>query len=281
MISARIRNLQEYTQHTQSNAHVYKRIWEMEEELCRQNKKAFTVKGFSYPAQAEVNFLVDYLYSDNVHVNWRERVVCPKTQLNNRLRAAIHFMDFELAPKDDSIIYIAEQLTPLYTYLNKKYKNLIGSEYLGPEYEPGAVNKKGIRHEDATKLSFRDEELDYYMTFECFEHIPDYMKGFAESYRVLKPGGMMYWTVPFAPNSHENIIRATMAPDGTITHHMEPEYHGDPVSPNNGILCYTYFGWEMFDQLKTLGFRDAYAITYWCDALGYYGGGQTLFCAIK
>lgn len=281
MISARIRNIQEYTRHAESNAHVYRRIWEKEMELCRVNKKSFTVKGFSYPAQAEVNFLVDYLYSDNVHVNWRERVVCPKTQLNNRLRAAVHFIDFELAPKADSVIYIAEQLTPLYTYLGKQFSNLIGSEYLGPEYEPGSVNRKGIRHEDATKLSFGDGELDYYLTFECFEHIPDFMKGFTESYRVLKPGGMMFWTVPFAPNSYENIIRATMTPDGAITHHLEPEYHGDPVNPSKGILCYTHFGWEMFDQMRSIGFRDAYAIMYWSDSLGYYGGGQTLFCAIK
>ena len=281
MISARIRSLNEFIEHRNSNAHIYSRIQALEDELCRRHKKEFTVKGFSYPAQSEVNFLVDYLYSDNVHVNWRERVVCPKTNLNNRLRAAVHFIDFELAPKPDSKFYIAEQLTPLYSYLKKKYVHLTGSEYLGPEYEPGSVNKKGIRHEDATRLSFKDEEIDYYLTFECFEHIPDFLKGFRESYRILKKGGMMFWTVPFASNSHENIIRATMAEDGAITHHLEPEYHGDPVNPNKGILCYTHFGWEMFDQLKQIGFTDAYAITYWSDSLGYYGGGQVLFCAVK
>ena len=62
---------------------------------------------------------------------------------------------------------------------------------------------------------------------------------------------------------------------------MEPEYHGDPLNPKKSILCYTHFGWEMLDQLKKIGFKDAYAITYWSDSLGYYSGDQLLFCAIK
>ena len=281
MISARIRDLQEYKDHMQNNARIYRKIQQLEDDLCKNNGREFTVKGYSYPARAEVEFLVDYLYSNEVSINWRERVVCPITHLNNRLRASVHFIDFELNPDINSKIYIAEQLTPLYTYLKKKYSNLIGSEFLGTNIKPGFVNDKGIRHEDATDLSFKDGELDFYLTFECFEHIPDFLKGFRESYRVLKTGGMMFWTVPFNGYSQGNLIRATVGPNGKINHILEPEFHGDPVNPEAGILCYTHFGWEMFDLLRRIGFRDAYAITYWCDVLGYYNGGQFLFCAVK
>jgi SAM-dependent methyltransferase len=281
MIAARIRNLEEFHKHRDSNAHIYERIRQIEDKLAADNNREFTVKGFSYPAQSEVDFHVDYLYSDNVHINWRERVICPITQLNNRLRATVHFMDFELNPGENSSIYIAEQVTPLYTYLTNKYKNIIGSEFLGTDVQPGSISDAGLRHEDATRLSFKDNEIDFYLSFECFEHIPDFIKAFEESYRILKDGGMMYFTVPFAANDHKNIIRATISQDGTINHILSPEYHGDPVNASGGILCFTHFGWEMFDQLRSIGFKDAYAITYWSDSLGYYDGGQFLFCAIK
>jgi SAM-dependent methyltransferase len=281
MITARLRTFQEYILHRDSNAHIYERIRQIEDDLEARHEGDFTVKGFSYPAQAEVDFLVDRLYSDNVHINWRERVVCPITQLNNRLRAMVHFMQFELNPRKDSNIYIAEQLTPLYAYLVNKFTNLTGSEYLGPDVPPSSINEKGLRHEDATNLSFKDGELDYYLSFECFEHIPDFKKAFTESYRILKEGGMMYWTVPFACSNYPNVIRATVDENGTINHILEPEYHGDPVHPDSGILAFTHFGWQMFDQLREIGYKDAYAITYWCDTLGYYGDGQFLFCAIK
>jgi SAM-dependent methyltransferase len=281
MITARLRSLQQYQEHKKVNAHIYRKIQEVEDGLFNKYKGTFTVKGFSYPAQKEVDFLVDYQYSDGVHINWRERVVCPITHLNNRLRASIHFMDFELDLRRDTRIYIAEQLTPLYSYLKKKYPQVIGSEYLGPAFTSGQVNDQGLRHEDNTNMSFKDNELDCYMTFDCLEHIPDFAAAFRESYRVLKPGGTLYWSVPFSINSQENIIRATVNADGTINHILPPDLHGDPVNPEGGILCFQYFGWELFDMLKEIGFSDAYAITYWSDSLGYYGTDQLLFCAIK
>jgi SAM-dependent methyltransferase len=281
MITARLRNLQEYQQHKKSNERIYNKIRKLEENLEKNNGREFRVKGFSYPAQCEVDFLVDYLYGNGVNINWRERVLCPVTNLNNRLRAAVHFIDFELDLTPQSNIYIAEQLTPLYSFLKAKYPAMIGSEFLGPAVSPAFVNTAGIRHEDATNLSFADNSLDCYLSFDCLEHIPDFDAAFRESFRVLKPGGALFWTVPFAMNDYANIIRATMAPDGTVTNILPPEYHGDPVNPDGGILCFQYFGWELFDRLRAIGFSDAYALTYWSDSLGYYNGDQLVFCAIK
>jgi len=224
---------------------------------------------------------VDFQYSDGAGINWRERVVCPITGLNNRLRACIHFLDFDISPAHDSKIYIAEQLTPLYKYLEGWYDDLVGSEYLEPDAVPGYVDPYGIRHEDAMNLSFDDGEIDFYLSFDCFGHVADYMKAFQEAYRVLRPGGMMYWTVPFVCEQHDNLVRATLQPNGRIEYHMEPRYDADPVHPDRGSLCYTHFGWQIFDDLKSVGFSDAYAITYWCDVLGYYNSRQFLFCAVK
>jgi SAM-dependent methyltransferase len=278
---ARIRNQSAYNEYKNKNAGLLKTIWQREKNISEAKKNtSFTIRGFSYPAEAMVDFQVDYLYSDGIEVNWRERVVCPVTGLNNRLRGCIHLIDFELGLRSYHDIYIAEQVTPLYIYLKNKFPQLIGSEYLGEDKAPGFVNEQQLRHETATDLSFKNESLDAYLSFECFEHIPDFKKAFAETARVLRPGGKFMWSVPFAELEYENIIRSYIDENGEVRHILEPEYHGDPVS-EKGILCFTHFGWEMLEQVKSQGFKDAYAFLYRSEIFGYLGGEQILFVAEK
>lgn len=278
---ARIRTLEAFSEYRNKNAERLQQIHEKEMTIAGASRtRSFYFRGFSYPAAEMVNFLVDYNYSDGVHINWRERLVCPVTQLNNRLRASIQLIDFELGVCPYHTIYLAEQVTPLYTYLKKKFNGLTGSEYLGPDIVPGFVSEKGLRHEDATRLSFRSESADCYLSFECLEHIPDFKKAYSEAARILKPDGKFMWSVPFVQLQYENIIRATAGADGEIRHLLEPEYHGDPVG-EGGILCYTHFGWQMLDEIRAAGFRDAYALLYWSDVFGYLGGEQVLFVAHK
>jgi hypothetical protein len=89
----------------------------------------------------------------------------------------------------------------------------------------------------------------------------------------------MMWSVPFIPTSSENSIRAKVE-DGKITHMQPPEYHGDPLS-ESGVLCFQHFGWEMLDQVRDAGFRDAYALCYQSREFGYLGGESYMFVATK
>ncbi|MES1225510.1 MAG: hypothetical protein ABUT20_59070, partial [Bacteroidota bacterium] len=165
----RLRSLEDYKRHVELNRKNYDIMKQQEDSLTRKGKKVFTVRGISYPANEYVDFKADYLYSDGININWRERLVCPVTGLNNRVRSCIHILDLELTPYPDSVIYVTEQVTPLFTFLQKKFQNLLGSEYLGDDKMPGSLHND-IRHEDMTKLSFATESLDYYLSFECFEH---------------------------------------------------------------------------------------------------------------
>ena len=275
----RIRNYEELKLHIERNKPNYSIMQQYESSVVPAGKKEFTVKGISYPAGQYVDFKVDYLYSDGQNINWRERLICPVTELNNRLRCTVHLIDMELSPYPDSQIYITEQVTPLFSFLKKRYPNLIGSEYLGSDLTPGEI-KNNIRHEDMTQLSFKDESLEMYLTFECLEHIPFYWKTISEVYRTLKPGGTFLGSFPFDINSKDNLIRAKIDADGNIVHLMEPQYHGDPVN-EQGILCYTVFGWKLLDEFRKAGFRDVYAILAWSDVYGYLGGEQIYFIAKK
>ncbi|MFC0773727.1 methyltransferase domain-containing protein [Terrimonas alba] len=275
----RLRSFDEYKVHVEKNRANYEKMKQYESAISSRDQKEFTVKGFSYPANQYVDFKVDYLYSDGKHINWRERLICPVTGLNNRLRSCVQMLDFELGPYPESQIYISEQVTPLFSFLKSRYSNLIGSEYLGENLKPGEI-RNGVRHEDMTRLSFANNSVDFYLSFECFEHIPFYKKAITEVYRVIDDNGIFLSSFPFDRNSQSNFIKATIDEMGNIVYLTEPEYHGDPVS-EKGILCYTIFGWEVLDEFKQAGFRDVYALFLWSDVFGYLGGEQVFFVAKK
>jgi SAM-dependent methyltransferase len=275
----RLKNLDEYKAHVEKNKPNYAFMQQYEHRVSDRTKRKFTVPGISYPAGKFVDFMVDYQYSDGLTINWRERLVCPVTQLNNRLRSSVHIMDFELSPYPESAIYITEQVTPLFSFLKGKFPGILGSEYLGSDLSPGEI-KNNIRHEDMTKLSFLDETLDHYLSFECFEHIPFYQKAITEIYRTLKPGGSFLGSFPFDINRYDNLIKAKIGEDGNIIYFSEPDYHGDPVS-EKGILCFTVFGWELLDEFRRAGFKDVYMLLLWSDLFGYLGGEQVYFIAKK
>jgi SAM-dependent methyltransferase len=243
-------------------------------------KKAFSIPGYSYTAGKQVEFIVDYQHSGNGdRINWRERVCCPETYFNNRMRATFHLFDIEMEPYPDSEIYITEQITPIYTYFKNKYPNTVGSEFLGKRCPFGSEDKNSVRNETLTALSFPDQSFDILVSLDVLEHIPDYMLAFKECARVIRTGGKMMWSVPFVENSHTNMIRAKIE-DGEVVHILPPEYHGDPLS-SDGVLCFQHFGWEMLEQMLEAGFRDAYALCYHSNEFGYLGGEQFMFVASK
>lgn len=241
-----------------------------------ENKPNF-ITTYSYTANASVQF--NTMHISNAF-NWREELICPVTNLNNRVRAAVQFLEFEFHVNERSKIYLSEQVTPLYTYLKSKFPNLIGSEYLGLNEKPGFKNVEGIRHEDLTNLSFENNSLDFIISLEVFEHISSPNLGFKSCFEKLKKNGALILTVPFLINEEKNLIRAKVDKSGKIYHLLEPEYHKNPID-ENGSLCFTHFGWEILDQLKTIGFKDAYVILYWSSEFGYFGGLQTIIIAKK
>ena len=54
----------------------------------------------------------------------------------------------------------------------------------------------GWVHGDGTALPFRDGAFDRLFSFGSIEHFPDLRRGFAEAFRVLRPGGLAVVVVP-------------------------------------------------------------------------------------
>jgi len=107
-----------------------------------------------------------------------------------------------------------------------------------------------------TDLSLRSESVDAILTFEVLEHVPGYHRALSEFARVLKPGGLLLATIPFMQFDQTTVIRAEIDAEGEVLHHLEPQYHGDPVSAD-GILVFQDFGWDILESLKAAGFSQA------------------------
>lgn len=210
--------------------------------------------------------------------NWRERLVCNKCGLNARVRASVALIH-EMIENRESGIWLSEQVTPLFARLSAEYPRLIGSEYLGADFASGTVNESGVRHEDSCNSSFGESSLDGSISFDVLEHIPDYAAALRETARILRPGGKFIWTAPFDIGRYETQVRARVNSDGSIVHLAEPDYHGDPVNPDQGILCYQYFGWGVLDEMRTAGFADAWVYQTWSMTHGLLGPAQSIFVA--
>lgn len=280
----KVTSFQEFQKYNQAMQAEYQKRNEFEKSLI-QDKERFTVKGICYNCKSKVNFEVDfwnaYETNEGKIPNWRERLVCPSCGLNNRMRLSLHIIDYLIPNLSDSKVYIAEQTTPTFFKLSNKCKELTGSEFLGVNFPKGQTNTNGIRHEDFTDLSFGNNQFDLVLSFDVFEHIPDYKKSFEEASRVLKPDGKMIFSVPFDRNSRENIVRAKIESDGSLVHILPAEYHGDPMNIAEGCLCFYHFGWEILDDLKNAGFQNAYTIFVYSREYSYLGGEQILFVAEK
>ena len=227
-----------------------------------------------YPGRCQVcgkntNLLIDNECSEGApKVNFRERMVCPICQLNNRQRVMVRLVLDEI--DSGSLVYLTEQVTSVYQAFRKYHKNVIGSEYLDPDIAGGTINENGIRHEDLMKLSFGDEELDCIVSNDVLEHVASIEKALREIYRVLRVGGTFYATFPMHFTQKDTKKRAQINDRGTIEYLLEPIYHGNPVSSEGSLVFYDY-GWDLMSLVKETGFSDAFFMPFYSVPYGNLG----------
>jgi SAM-dependent methyltransferase len=140
---------------------------------------------------------------------------------------------------------------PLVRFLRPRVRSLVTSEYF-PGIESGEF-VRGIRCEDVQRLSFTASRFDLCTSTEVLEHVPDDAAAFAELFRVLRPAGVLAFTVPLLLGSN-TLQRARRRADGSVDHHLSPEYHADPRSGSAPVLTYRTYGRDILDRLRTAGF---------------------------
>lgn len=224
------------------------------------------LEGFCHVCQSRQPFSV---IQQNGQVNWRETLRCPSCDLINRWRSSVHVFEALCAPDNNSRIYITEAITPLYQQFRRRYPNTVGSEYAEGRKSGDWIKAHGnrIQVQDVTALSFSRNAFDALLSFDVLEHVPDYPAAVEEFYRVLKPGGWLILSAPFA-FAEKTEIRASIRKDGSIEHHLPPDYHGDPLS-DEGVLCFQSFGMDLLQLLEDSGFMQAWVLGFTDREAGY------------
>lgn len=173
-------------------------------------------------------------------------------------------------------VYELSSRGAVFRYLKAHAGRFSYSEYLDGA-APGET-RHGVRCEDVQALTWPDGCFDVCTSTEVFEHVPDDLKGFREVYRVLKPGGLLAFTVPLNPNDTTR-ERARLV-DGKIEHLLPPEYHGDHLRGAGKVLAFRNYGVDILERLRTAGFTNA-ALRRFPSHDGWFGFVRHAVCAHK
>jgi SAM-dependent methyltransferase len=183
-----------------------------------------------------------------------------------------------LPPAEQLDLYCPEAITPFAALLRKLFPNVLGSEYLP---DPADPQRQHFPHQDLCALTLPDACVDVVLCNELFEHLYNLPAALAETARILRPGGFLVSTCPFAYNRPDTIVKARHRPGarpGVAAEAellMEPEFHGNPVDPQQGSLVYQIPAWDLLHQARTAGLSDDPAI-HWIAAPSYGVLGQEL-----
>ncbi len=142
---------------------------------------------------------------------------------------------------------------PLVDWLRRSTRSLALSEFLDG-VAPGEL-RDGVRCEDVQRLTYPDRAFDLLCHSEVFEHVADDRRGFAESLRVLRPGGHLLFSVPLT--GQERTVERARAEAGGIEHLLPPTYHCDLIRGADAVLVFRDYGSDILQRLRDAGFVDA------------------------
>jgi len=172
----------------------------------------------------------------------------------------------------DVSLYAHEAMTPFALILRGRYPRFLGSEYAPHEADQKRIFP--VPSIDITASGLPENSFDVILSGDVLEHVPDLQAALCDSARILKPGGHLIASVPFAYGHEETTIKARMK-DGEIEYLAPPEYHGNPMDPAGGSLVFQIPGWAILQDARRAGFADA-KIVFWSSAQRGFAGDATL-----
>jgi SAM-dependent methyltransferase len=151
----------------------------------------------------------------------------------------------------DAAVYELSSRGALCRWLRRRFARLTVSEFF-EGVTPGAF-QNGVQCQDVQRLTYPDASFDAVTSTEVFEHVPDDRRAFDEVHRVLRPGGVLVFTVPLM-DSAPTLERAEIR-NGKICHLVEPEYHGDRLRGRRAVLAFRTYGPDVVARLRATGFE--------------------------
>jgi len=175
---------------------------------------------------------------------------CAATAVHVAMGQALHERVPDLAIRD---VCELSARGPLVDHLRRCARSVALSEYF-PDAVPGQLHD-GVHCQDVQQLTYADASFDLVTHTEVLEHVPDDRLAFSELCRVLRPGGLMLFTVPLT-GSDSTLERARLR-NGAVEHLQTPVFHSDPLRAGAGILAFRDYGYDILGRLRAAGFADA------------------------
>ena len=160
-------------------------------------------------------------------------------------------------------------------FLNQSSHRLTCSEYF--DGIPLGEQVNGISCQDVQQLTYADEQFDVCTSLEVFEHVEDDHKGFSEIFRVLKPEGLMLFTVPLSGQT--KTIERTAIIQGKRQQTLPAEYHSDSLRGAGQVFCFRNYGSDVIKRLESVGCTQVEIIEPHNKL--YFGFGRPVIKAIK
>jgi len=156
-----------------------------------------------------------------------------------------------LGVRPDAHVYEMSSGGAFCRYLRRTFVHVTTSE-LFDDVPPGAF-RRGVQCQDVQRLTYASASFDVVTSTEVLEHVPDDRRAFAELHRVLRPDGVLVFTVPLM-EAATTLERARLE-HGAVVHLREPEYHGDRLRGRRTALAFRTYGMDILDRLRGAGFE--------------------------
>lgn len=196
--------------------------------------------------------------------------------LNGQHRALLLQFDYELksrglAKNDRLKILGTEALSKTARLLRHRFLM-----YLGTVHAPDSAQREElfpIPHCDLADMQYLDESFDAFISAGGFIETPVCLGAMREIFRVLKPGGFIVVSVPFAPERDGGDEPASSENDDALppqegARSTRPEVSGSAVPREGG-------GWELLSELEAIGFTEPH-FAFRASAKHGITGGRTL-----
>jgi len=167
----------------------------------------------------------------------RDHYICYQCGSIPRHRALVSALNLFVPNWRNLSLHESSPGNALSDFLKRSSADYSSSHYY--EDVPRGEYKGDHRSEDLSRLTYKDNSFDVLVTSDVFEHVLEPQKAFKEIARVLKPGGVHIFTMPWYGTLEKSVQRVKLT-GNKMKHLLEPVYHGNPISGEGSIVTYDW-----------------------------------------
>lgn len=174
-----------------------------------------------------------------VHDTWlRDHYKCSRCQTIPRNRALVNGLNCFAPTWKNADLHESSPGGQLSAFLERSCRGYSSSYCF--EGVPRGQYRGGHRSEDLSRMTLPDASVHVFCTSDVFEHVIEPELAFGEIARVLRPGGVHVFTMPWYPSLTTSVQRARLEHDRTVTHLLDPIYHGNPLSADGALVTWDW-----------------------------------------